>query len=162
MVRTKSGKPDLTGLWRITPRGNVGNLAADLKPGEVQPWADALYKQRMEDQGKDHMGVLCLPMGPGYTFGNGGLAKILQTPGLIAILYEDLTYRQIFLDGRALEPDPSRNWMGYSVGHREGEALVVESFGHTAGFMSVMAVGLLAIAILWAFMPETRAPASRA
>jgi MFS family permease len=37
--------------------------------------------------------------------------------------------------------------------------LVVERFGHTAGFMSVTAVGLFAIAILWAFMPETKAPA---
>jgi Na+/melibiose symporter-like transporter len=37
--------------------------------------------------------------------------------------------------------------------------LFVERFGHTAGFMSVTAVGLFAIAILWAFMPETKAPA---
>jgi MFS family permease len=34
--------------------------------------------------------------------------------------------------------------------------LVVERFGHTAGFLSVTAVGLLAVAILWAFMPETK------
>jgi|307.fasta_scaffold47190_1 MFS family permease len=33
---------------------------------------------------------------------------------------------------------------------------VVERFGQTAGFMSVMAVALLAVAILWAFMPETK------
>jgi MFS family permease len=34
--------------------------------------------------------------------------------------------------------------------------VVVERFGHTAGFLSVMAVGLLAVAILWVFMPETK------
>jgi len=45
------------------------------------------------------------------------------------ILYEDLAYRQIFLDGRPLPPDPNPNWMGYSVGHWEGETLVVESAG---------------------------------
>jgi MFS family permease len=36
--------------------------------------------------------------------------------------------------------------------------LVVERSGQTAGFLSVMTVGLLAVAILWAFMPETKPP----
>jgi MFS family permease len=36
--------------------------------------------------------------------------------------------------------------------------LVVERFGQTAGFLGVMTVGLLAVAILWAFMPETKPP----
>jgi hypothetical protein len=45
------------------------------------------------------------------------------------MLDEDLTYRQIFLDGRALETNPNPSWMGYSVGHWEGDTLVVESFG---------------------------------
>jgi MFS family permease len=34
--------------------------------------------------------------------------------------------------------------------------LFVESFGQTAGFLSVTAVALLAVAIVWAFMPETK------
>jgi len=34
--------------------------------------------------------------------------------------------------------------------------LVVERFGHMAGFFSVTIVGLVAVAILWAFMPETK------
>ena len=34
--------------------------------------------------------------------------------------------------------------------------LVVERFGHMAGFLSVTMVGLVAVAILWAFMPETK------
>jgi hypothetical protein len=50
--KAADGKPDLSGLWRIDagPYGN--NLVADLKPPEVQPWADKLYKQRMEDLGR--------------------------------------------------------------------------------------------------------------
>jgi hypothetical protein len=55
--------------------------------------------------------------------------KIVQTPSLILILNPDLTYRQIFLDGRTLEEKPNPNWMGYSVGHWDGDTLVVESFG---------------------------------
>ena len=57
------------------------------------------------------------------------MMKIVQTPSLILILNPDLTYRQIFLDGRVLETAPNPSWMGYSVGHWDGDTLVVESFG---------------------------------
>ena len=57
------------------------------------------------------------------------IAKIVQTPSLIIILYEDLTYRQIFLDGRQPPSDPNPSWMGYSTGRWEGDTLLVESLG---------------------------------
>ncbi len=130
--RTPDGKPDLSGLWdKISRYG--GNIAADLKPGEVQPWAEALVRQRTEDLGKDYMGALCLPLGPAYSTNGGstmaGMVKIVQTPGLIVFLSPDLTFRQIFMDGRKLENEPNPSWMGYSVGHWEGDTLVVESNG---------------------------------
>jgi hypothetical protein len=59
-----------------------------------------------------------------------GLTKIVQTPALILILQEDLTYRQIFVDGRDLPKDPNPAWMGYSVSRWEGDTLVVESTGY--------------------------------
>jgi len=37
--------------------------------------------------------------------------------------------------------------------------LVIERFGHMAGFWGVTGVGLIAVAILWAFMPETKSSA---
>jgi hypothetical protein len=126
--RTPEGKPDLTGIWRMQAGAYGGNVAADLKPGEVLPWAAALRKQRMEDLSREHMAVLCLPFGPGYA-NAGGLVRIVQTPALIVLLYEDLTYRTIHLDGRTLERDPNPSWMGYSVGRWEGDTLVVESNG---------------------------------
>ena len=56
--------------------------------------------------------------------------KILNSNGMIVILYEALhSYRQIFLDGRPLPKDPNPTWMGYSVGHWDGDTLVVESKG---------------------------------
>jgi hypothetical protein len=131
--RTADGKPDLSGLWnRISPKYRV-NIAADLKPEEVQPWAQTLVQQRTENLGRDSMTAQCLPLGPGYTTDSdstaGGMMKIIQTPTLILILNPDLTYRQIFMDGRALETSPNPDWMGYSVGHWEADTLVVESFG---------------------------------
>ena len=131
--RAPDGKPDLSGLWnKISPKYSR-NIAADLKPGEIQPWAEALVQQRKENLGKDYMNVLCLPLGPVYSTDadstGAEMMKIVQTPGLILILNPDLTYRQIFLDGRALETAPNPAWMGYSVGHWDGDTLVVESFG---------------------------------
>jgi hypothetical protein len=115
-------------VWqRISPRYRR-NIAADLKPDEIQPWARALVEERMEDLGKGHMAVQCLPWGPSYSTSER-LVKIVQTPGLILMLDEGLAYRQVFMDGRPLEADPNPSWMGYSIGRWEGDTLVVESFG---------------------------------
>ena len=131
--RAPDGKPDLSGLWlKISPKYSR-NIAADLKPEDIQPWARALVEQRREDLGKEYMNVKCVPLGPGYATSaestGAEMMKIVQTPGLILILNPDLTYRQIFLDGRALEPAPNPDWMGYSVGRWDGDTLVVDSFG---------------------------------
>src|SRR4051812_13783771 len=131
--RASDGKPDLSGLWnKISPKYSR-NIAADLKPEEIQPWARDLVEQRREDLGKEYMNVQCVPLGPGYATAadstGSEMMKIVQTPGLILILNPDLTYRQIFLDGRALESAPNPAWMGYSIGHWDGDTLVVESNG---------------------------------
>ena len=131
--RTPDGKPDLSGLWnKISPK-YARNIAADLKPGDIQPWAQALVQRRTEDLGKDYMNVVCVPLGPGYATDadstGAEMIKIIQTPALILILNPDLTYRQIFLDGRKLETAPNPSFMGYSVGRWDGDTLVVDSFG---------------------------------
>jgi hypothetical protein len=132
--RTPDGTPDFSGVWnRISPKYRI-NIAADLKPNDVQPWARDLVRERTENLGKDAMTALCLPLGPAYTTDadgtGGGMMKIVQTPTLIIILNPDLTYRQIYMDGRPLESSPNPSWMGYSVGHWDGDTLVVESFGY--------------------------------
>jgi hypothetical protein len=45
------------------------------------------------------------------------------------VLGEDLSYRQIFMDGRPLPKDPNPSFMGYSVGRWDGDILVVDSVG---------------------------------
>jgi len=127
LPKTADGKPDLSGIWEANAGGYGLNVATDLKAGEVRPWAESLYKQRKETFGKDHPNYRCMPgIGPELSF---GFYKILQSPGVIGMLSEGGHYRQILTDGRALPPDPQPTWQGYSVGHWEGDTLVVESAG---------------------------------
>ncbi|HEY7334462.1 MAG TPA: hypothetical protein VH639_06235 [Bryobacteraceae bacterium] len=130
--KAADGKPDLSGVWTINYRPYSSNIANDLKPGDVQPWTEALTKQRQQNLGKDDPSTVgCLPFGPRVNFAAvTAPLKIVQTPTLIVILSEDLTYRQIFLDGRDLPADPNPDFMGYSIGHWEGDTLVVATAGY--------------------------------
>src|SRR6266852_5663341 len=120
------GKGDLTGVW-VTKAGYTGNLARDLKAGEVsfQPWAAEVYKHRQETLSKDDPQAYCVLSGVPrenvvpYPF------KIMNSSGVMVILYEALhSYRQIFMDGRALPKDANPTWMGYSIGHWDEDTLV--------------------------------------
>ena len=131
--RTADGKIDLSGFWMPTDRvKHLLNLAADLKPGEVplQPWADAVYKERIETNGKDHPGARCWPSGiPEKNNIPDGL-KVVQTPDVMIFLHESRTiYRQIFTDGRPLPRNAQPTWMGSSVGTWEGDTFLVNTIG---------------------------------
>lgn len=132
--RAVDGKPDLSGVWQFAlGLGYSGNIVADLTPQEIAPWADALFRKRLANLGIDDSSLVgCLPRGPRYFVGSGAVphfVKIMQTPDVITILYEELSFRQIFMDGRPLPQDPDPSFMGYSIGRWEGDELVVESVG---------------------------------
>ena len=128
--RMPDGTPDLTGIWEHM---NSRTTAYYLDGIDIpwQPWAEALFKQRQEDNQKDNPESRCLPRGlpKADAF---DIHKIVQSPGLVVVLYEyETTYRQIFTDGRTLPREfelPA--FLGYSVGHWERDVFVVE----TAGF----------------------------
>jgi len=149
--RLADGKPDLSGIWhvanripctseinRFVPCGlEIGgsplalNIGTGLTGGlPYLPWAAALVKQRTADNSKDDPHARCLPDNPPRTWGLPHLTKIMHTPRLLVMLYEvNAMYRQIFLDGRSLPADPNPAWNGYSVGHWEGDTLVVQTTG---------------------------------
>jgi hypothetical protein len=129
--RTADGKPDLSGVWRGAGPLYRFNIAQDLHPEDVQPWAEALFLQRVRDSRKDSPLAKCLPVSvPFHNFFN--LTRIVQTPALIVMLYEspNSPHRTVFTDGRELPKDPNPAWLGYSVGRWEADTLVVT----TAGF----------------------------
>ena len=115
--RTSWGTPDFAGMWGWQPGRHIGSLLSAVKMEDVKPWALALVKERAEHLGRnDPANFGCLPQGPRMNLYAPIPAKIVQTPSLIVILSEDMSYRQIFLDGRPLPVDPSPSFMGYSVG----------------------------------------------
>lgn len=107
------------------------NIAADLQPNEVMPWAEAVSRQRVETLQKDQPWARCQPTGMPLNETTSIPYRIVQTPGLVLILYEefDTVPRHIFTDGRPLPKDPNPTWLGYSVGKWDGDTLVVETSG---------------------------------
>ena len=128
--RTADGKPDLSGIWRGGGGRFDYDVAQGLKPEDIQPWAEAVRRERVADFRKDSPLARCLPVS--LPFHNSrDLSRIVQTPGLIVILYEspNSPHRTIFTDGRELPKDPSPTWLGYSVGRWDGDTLIVDSIG---------------------------------
>jgi hypothetical protein len=142
--------PDLSGIWDAdkfpcteaiaalgcidAPQGipfgaiNIGGGTAEVLP--MQPWAEALVKQRKENGSRDDSIARCLPITPARAWASFTLQKIIQTRDTLVVLDEYmLQYRQIFLDARPLPKDPEPTFKGYSVGKWDGDTLVVETVG---------------------------------
>jgi hypothetical protein len=154
--RTADGKPDFSGIWDAVrgpgrggqgkgknkeapppptdgpPVATFGNIGANFKDGlPLQPWAAELLAKRKADNSKDNPDAHCLPMGLMQFHTHPQPRKIIQTPKEIVIIYEaNHGLRQIYTDGRSLPAnDPDPWWYGYSIGHWDGDTMVVETTG---------------------------------
>jgi hypothetical protein len=156
--RTADGKPDFSGLWEPAhekggrdglngtaplpfaipkspddpPVAQFFNIGAGFKDGlPFTAWAKEVRAQRKGNDNKDNPDALCLPLGLTQLHMHPQPRKIIQTARDIVILYEaNGNTRQILTDGRPLpNNDPSPWWYGYSVGHWEGDTLVVKTTG---------------------------------
>ena len=122
--KTLAGKVDLTGVWVVS--------GGTLLPGDpaYQPAAAKIYGERKSGGGKDDPEKQCLPDGAVRV--TSLPYKIVQTPKLVVVLSEGNvhSYRRFFLDGRAhnVEVEPI-SWNGNSIGHWEGDTLVVDTIG---------------------------------
>jgi len=115
------------------PLATFFNIGAGFKDGKLplKPWAADLLQKRVSENSKDNPDAHCLPMGLMQLHEHPQPRKIIQTPGVTVIIYEaNSGLRQIFTDGRSLPPkDVQPWWYGYSVGHWDGDTLVVETTG---------------------------------
>ncbi len=142
-----NGKPDLSGLWQVEaePRGpglfGLGespnskyfrDILSDFKPGE-EPLTEAgreLFNRHVQAGAFANPSLNCLPDGVPHADLLPEPFKIIQTPGVIVMLYEvETIFRQVFTDGRKQLVDPAPTWLGYSVGKWDGDTLVVDTRG---------------------------------
>jgi len=120
--------------------GLLANLSDAGRVAPFQTWAKALYEYRQRRLLQDDPAARCLPTGgprlfrtpPGFQFvEQRELGRILVLAG-----GGDRNWRVIYTDGRPQgQPDEVvRSYYGNSVGHWEGDRLVVDSIGFNERF----------------------------
>jgi len=123
--------PDLDeGIWNIDWQARSRAKPPAPQP---QPQLTAEYQARLEARrkaGLQNESANCLPPGmPGimtwpYPF------EFLYSPGRVTIAIEsDSQVRRIYTDGRGHQADPDPAFNGDSIGHWEGDTLVVDTVG---------------------------------
>ena len=134
-----ANQPDISGDWVVTnfdPQGKT----IDGKDPPLQKWARDIADERFRTAAKGHpfpdTETLCLTAGmPRIMFGPGSGApiEILQTQGQVTLLFEVMhNMRFIYLTSKhsSLDDiDPS--YHGESIGHWEGDTLVVDTIDLT-------------------------------
>jgi hypothetical protein len=129
---------------RTGPQAGVGDgrqLVGDYTNPILQPWAAEVVKKLGEislaGEGFPTPRNQCWPEGVPFVFINRGM-QILPQPDKITILYPfDHQFRQV----RMNQPHPARptpSWYGDSVGHYEGDELVIDTVGIKIGRFSMI------------------------
>jgi len=95
-------------------------------------WARDIKKKRTDLQARDNPDANCLPMGFLQFHLQPQPRRIMNvsSPKMLLIEYEGNSgLRHIYMDGRKLPPqgEPQPWWYGYSVGHWDGDTLIVET-----------------------------------
>ncbi len=125
--------PDLSGVW--SP-GTIDKF----EPGTTTapPWKPEFARQiaalkALEEQGSpQNIYVNCLPEGlPSSASQTLNSTEFLVTPGRVTILgeFDGNRLRRIWTDGRPHPADPDPTFSGHSIGHWEGNTLVVDTIG---------------------------------
>jgi len=135
--RLPDGSVDLSGVWQ--GGGPTGDIGAGLPKGETIQLLPEAKKLMDARKSGDDPEANCLPTGvprvAPYPW------RIVQSPAFkkathLYFLFEGNihSFRQIFMDGRKHPDDPDPSWYGHSVGHWEGDTLVVDTVGFNDKF----------------------------
>ena len=138
----QTGRDAFSGVWIVTsyrPTTSVGPRQRIIRTveGEIppmQPWAAQLYEARIQAEERGvpvaSLSANCVPTGvPHMMIGAPYPIQILQTPGQVTMLFEEMhAFRVIYMDqAHPAEMEPS--FLGHSVGRWEGDTLVIDSRG---------------------------------
>lgn len=127
--------PDFTtGIWEI-PLGRGANFRNQSQPALTPAYADklkAFNDARAKGNEQDNPSANCVPPGMPEIMGQPYPIQILFGPGQVTIQAEAYQQiRHIYTDGRPHPADPDLTYNGNSIGHWEGDTLVVDSTGFT-------------------------------
>jgi hypothetical protein len=107
----------------------IGEDLDKLIPQHMQPWA--LAKQEATDLEEGDTGIICKLTGPFRQFTTGGFT-IIPTPGKLTFVLNSVEVggvRRVYLNQN--HPGNLRpTWNGHSVGHWEGDTLIVDTVGY--------------------------------
>jgi hypothetical protein len=133
---------DLTGVWMLRNPDSIRSFAGATftkEEPEITPWAQAKYKEAKPSNNgaytlqttNDPVLTKCDPPGLPRVYFHPYPFEFVHTAKYTLMLYEyDHVVRRIYTDGRSIPDDPDLTWMGYSVGHWEGDnTFVVETVG---------------------------------
>ena len=107
---------------------------ADLSNPNLKPWVKERMKKDNEEVLTGKIGFTarssCMPAGvPGFLTYPVRPVYIVQTPKQVLIIYSgDQQVRRVYMDAPHSE-NPKPSWYGESVGHYEGDTLVVDTIG---------------------------------
>jgi hypothetical protein len=132
------GPGSLNGVW-ISPNERFGERSVtDRDPTEFRappgvvllPWAKAVVDKRFKDTREGHPFATtrsqCLPAGMPDQLG-GGMEEIVESPNDVAILTESGWHFNVIHMNVPHRVDPDPTYMGDSIGHWEGDTLVVDT-----------------------------------
>lgn len=129
---------DVSGVWNALPGPQQPKQLGAMVPKDVgmTPWAQARFDAADGGLNATNPQLTCQP--PGATRWTQYVRpfEIVQTPGRIYFFPEiDHIYRVVYMDGRPIpkvEDLPfGPTYMGYSVGHWDGNDLIVDTIGVT-------------------------------
>jgi hypothetical protein len=137
--RLANGKPDFTGIWDHPRVGDISQDSTGRCAGETPGCSNKgagtlpftpLGKTENERKDKFDYGARCLPWGYVRSYGTPYPHAYVHHPDRLAIMWEqDTRYHMVPTDGRKFPADLESKWMGTSIGHWEGDTLVIETRG---------------------------------
>ena len=131
-----SADPDISGEWVLDQPG-AANLKLDDLPltPAARATADAAAARAASGKLLAEGHILCLPDGMPHMMAAPYAIAFLQTRGRITVLPEVSNLpRVIYLDEAKHPDDVDPSWTGHSIGHWEGETLVVDTIGFNDRF----------------------------
>ena len=126
--------PEEKGVW--TPMFGITDPINPADQTPFQPWARALYDDRQVHELEPH--TRCKASGTARQFQTPYGVEFVNLPEIKRIFIFDIggphTFRTVYMDGRSHPADLEPSYYGHSIGHWEGDTLVIDSRGFNESF----------------------------